>query len=90
MVLREESSRDGYTHLSHNHLHSFSHDRLDDLGSEGFVPFGLKGLSKEHLYFSPSILVFMALSLTVTWSLCVPSGVWALVGLHLGIGVGKR
>ena len=54
------------------------------------MPFGLKGLSKEQLYFSPSILVFMALSLTVTWSLCVPSGVWALVGLPLGIGVGKR
>ena len=57
---------------------------------EGLCPLALKGLSKEQLYFSPPILVLMAWSLQVTRSFCVPSGVWALIGLSLGTGVGRR
>ena len=57
---------------------------------EGLCPLALKGFSKEQLYFSPPILEFMASSLQVTWSLCVPSGMLALIGLPLGTGVGRR
>ena len=57
---------------------------------EGLCPLALKGFSKEQLYFSPHILMFMLLSLQVTWSLCVPSGILALIGLPLGTGIGRR
>ena len=57
---------------------------------EGLCLLALKGFSTEQLYFSDHILVLMSLSLKVTRSLYVLSGVWAWFGLPLGLGTGRR
>ena len=44
VVWREESSRDGWTHLTHVLPHSFSHHSLGPPGSGGFAPFGFDGI----------------------------------------------
>ena len=54
---------------------------------EGLCLLALMGFSKEQLYVSTCLLVLIPLSLQVTWSPCVPSRVWARIGLPLGIGV---
>ena len=86
VVLREESSRDGYTHLSHILLHSFSHDRLDDLGSEGFVPFGFDGIIHGATMSFYAFLGFDSIAIRgnmVTMCLIRDLGtVWAALGLR--------
>ena len=47
---------------------------------EGLHLLELKGFSREQLHVSTIILVLILLSLKVTWSLCVPSGVWEQTG----------
>ena len=54
---------------------------------EGLCLLALMGFSEEQLYVSTCLLVLIPLSLQVTWSPCVPSRVWARIGLPLGIGV---
>jgi len=54
---------------------------------EGLCLLALMGFSEEQLYVSTCLLVLIPLSLQVTWSPCVPSRVWAWIGLPLGIGV---
>ena len=47
---------------------------------EGLHLLALKGFSREQLHVSTIFLVLMLLPLKVTWSLCVPSGVWEQTG----------
>ena len=54
---------------------------------EGLCLLASMGFSKEQLHVSTHLLVLMPLPLQVTWSLCVPSGIWAQIRLPLGIGV---
>ena len=48
---------------------------------EGLCLSALMGFSEEQLYVSTCSLVLIPLSLQVTQSLCVPSRVWARIGL---------
>ena len=54
---------------------------------EGLCLLALMGFSEEQLYVPTCLLVLIPLSLQVIWSPCVPSRVWAWIGLPLGIGV---
>ena len=51
---------------------------------EGLCPLTLKEFSMEQLHVSMHFLALISLPLEVTWSLCVPSGVWGQIGLPLG------
>ena len=44
VILTEDTSRDGLTHLTHVLPHSFSHHSLGPLGAGGFIPFGIEGI----------------------------------------------
>ena len=56
---------------------------------EDLCHLALMEFSGEQRYVSMHLLVLMPLSLKVTWSLCVPSGVWDRLGFPLGTGVGR-
>ena len=57
---------------------------------EDLCHLALMEFSGEQRYVSMHLLVLMPLSLKVTWSLCVPSGVWDRLGFPLGTGMGRR
>ena len=74
VLLKEDSSRDGWTHLTHVLLHSFSHRRVGPLGSGGFMPFGFDGILHGAALCFYAFTVFDAIASTDNIVICVPSG----------------
>ena len=90
MVLREEPSRDGRTHLTHILPLCFSHHSLGLLGSGGFVPFAFDGILQGAATCFYAFVGFAGIVSAGNMGIVCPIGVWEQNGMSLGTGVGRR
>ena len=90
MVLREEPSRNGQTHLIHVPPLSSSHHSLDLLGSGGFVPFAFDGILQGAATCFYAFVGFAGIVNAGNMGIVCPIGVWEQNGLPLDNGVVRR
>ena len=90
MVLREEPSRNGQTHLIHVPPLSSSHHSLDLLGSGGFVPFGFDGILQGAATCFSAFVGFSHIVNAGNMRILCPIMVWEQNGVPLGTGAGRR